>query len=66
MQKQSNNVVHGQNLAVLTAAAELGYEALARTMGSESAANTLEGEYLTANDIKASLVGRILKYKAYS
>jgi len=66
MQKQSNNVVHGQNLAVLSAAAVLGYEAIARTMGSDSAANTIEGEYITANDIQASLIGRILKFKAYN
>lgn len=66
MQKQSNNVVHGQNVTVLTAAAELGYEAIARTMGSESAANTIEGEYITGNDIKAALIGRILKFKAYN
>lgn len=62
MQKQSNNVVYGQNLAVLTAIAELGAEAIARSLGSESAANTLEGEYLTMSDIKSALVARALKY----
>jgi hypothetical protein len=62
MQKQSNNVVFGQNLAVLTAAAELGAEAILRSLGSESAANTIEGESLSAADIKAALVGRMLKH----
>lgn len=62
MLKQSNNVVHGQNLAVLTALAELGSEAIARALGSESAANTLEGEYITMTDIKSALVARALKY----
>jgi hypothetical protein len=62
MQKQSNNVVYGQNLAVLTAAAELGAEALVRTLGGDEAANTLEGENLTIADIKSALVARMLKY----
>lgn len=62
MQKQSNNVVFGQNLAVLTAAAELGAEAILRSLGSDSAANTIEGESLSAADIKAALVGRMLKH----
>lgn len=62
MQKQSNNVVFGQNLAVLTAAAELGAEVIARSLGSESAANTLEGENVTMSDIKSALVARIIKY----
>jgi hypothetical protein len=62
MQKQSNNVVFGQNLAVLTAAAELGAEVIARSLGSESAANTLEGENVTMADIKSALVARIIKY----
>lgn len=61
MQKQSNNVVYGQNLAVLTAAAELAYESIADSLGSESSAGTLEGRGLTQAELKASLVARILK-----
>ena len=62
MQKQSNNVVFGQNLAILTAAAELGAEAIARSLGSDSAANTLEGENITLADIKSALIARMIKY----
>lgn len=65
MQKQSNNVVYSQNLAVLTAAAELGAEAIARSVGSNEAANTLEGERVTMSDIKSALVARMLKHLAY-
>ncbi|MOA07784.1 hypothetical protein D3C78_1275020 [compost metagenome] len=62
MQSQSNNVVHSQNLAVLTAAAELGAEAVLRSLGGENAAATLEGEYLTKEDIQAAIIGRMCKY----
>ncbi len=62
MEKQSNNVVYGQNLGLLTAAAELGAEAIARSLGGDSAANTLEGKQLTMSDLKAALVARILKH----
>lgn len=62
MQKQSNNVVYGQNLGVLTAAAELGAEAIARSLGGDSAANTLEGKQITLTDVKSALVARILKH----
>lgn len=62
MAKQSSNVVHAQNIAVLTAVAELGGESIARSLGTDEAATTLEGEHLTKEDIQAALIGRTLKY----
>lgn len=62
MQKQSSNVVHAQNLAILNAVAELGGESIVRSLGSDEAATTLEGEHLTKEDIQAALVGRTMKY----
>lgn len=62
MEKQSSNEVHAQNITVLTAVAELGSEAIARSLGTDEAATTLEGEHLTREDIQAALVGRTLKY----
>lgn len=62
MQKQSNNVVFGQNLAVLTAAVESGTEAIARSLGTDLAANTLEGENITMADMKSAFVARLIKY----
>lgn len=62
MVKQSSNVAHAQNLAVLAAVAELGGEAIIRNLGNDHAASTLEGEHLTKEDIQAALIGRFLKY----
>lgn len=62
MQKQSNNVIHGQNLAVLAAAVELGTEALLRSLGGDTSATTFEGEFITKEDIQAALVARINKF----
>ncbi|BEG72456.1 hypothetical protein [Pseudomonas phage PA1C] len=62
MQNQSNNVVLSQNIAVLTAAAELGAEALLRSIGGDTSAATLEGEYLTKEDIQAAIVARMCKF----
>lgn len=62
MQNQSNNVVHSQNVAVLTAAAELGAEALLRSLGNETSATTLEGEFLTKEDIQAAIIARMTRY----
>jgi len=62
MEKQSSNVVHAQNIAILTAVAELGGEAIARSLGTDEAATTLEGEHLTKEDIQAALIGRFMKF----
>lgn len=62
MEKQSSNVVHAQNIAILTAVAELGGESISRSLGTDDAATTLEGEYLTKEDIQAALIGRTIKY----
>lgn len=62
MEKQNSNVVHAQNIAVLTAVAELGGEAIALNLGTDDAASTLEGEHLTKEDIQAALIGRTLKF----
>lgn len=62
MQKLSSNVAHGQNVAVLTAVAELGTEAVLRSLGNDSTATTLEGEFLTREDIKSAIVARTVKY----
>ena len=61
MQKLSSNVAHGQNVAVLVAAAELGAEAIVRSLGNDAAATTLDGEFLTKQDIQSALVGRMAK-----
>lgn len=58
----SGNVVHSQNLAVLTAAATLGTEVILRTIGSEHSAGTLEGEFLTEDTITDALIARINKF----
>lgn len=62
MQKLSSNVAHGQNIAVLTSVAEMGSEAIMRSLGNDSAATTLDGSYLTKDDIKAALVARLIKF----
>lgn len=62
MEKQSSNVVHAQNCAVLTAVANLGGEAIARSLGTDDAASTMEGEHLTLEDLQAALIGRFMKY----
>lgn len=62
MEKQSSNVVHAQNIAVLTAVAELGGDAIVRSLGTDDAATTLVGERLTKEDIQAALIGRTIKY----
>ncbi|ARV76893.1 hypothetical protein PHABIO_262 [Pseudomonas phage Phabio] len=62
MEKQNSNVVYAQNTTVLIAVAELGGESIARSLGNNDAAITLEGEHLTIEDIQAALIGRTLKY----
>ncbi len=64
MQNQdlNGNVVHNQNLAVLTAAATLGTEVMLRVIGSKDAAATLEGENLTTEVIRDALVARLVKF----
>lgn len=58
----NGNVVHGQNLAVLTAAATLGTEVMLRTIGSENSASTLEGEFLTEETIRDAIISRMIKF----
>lgn len=59
MQNLSNNVAHGQSLAILTAAVELGAEAILRILGTEHTASTLNGVFLTKQDIQEALASRI-------
>lgn len=61
MQNLSNNVAHGQNIAVLSAAVELGTEAILRSLGSETSSATLNGEFLSKQDIQEALAARIAK-----
>jgi hypothetical protein len=62
MQKLSNNVVHSQNVAVLTAAVELGGEAIVQSLGNETSSPSLDGEFLTKQDIQAALIARVVKH----
>lgn len=64
MQKpdKNGNVVHSQNLAVLTAAVTLGTEVMLRIIGSENSASTLEGEFLTVETIRDALNARLVKF----
>lgn len=62
MQSLSNNVAHAQNIAILVAAAELGTESIIRSLGNDTSATTLDGAYLTKEDIQSALVGRITKH----
>lgn len=63
MQEQNDgNVVHSQNLAVLTAAATLGTEVILRSIGTENTAATLEGEFLTIDTIRDALIARMTKF----
>lgn len=61
MQNLSNNVAHGQNLAVMQAAVELGTEAIMRSLGNENSASTLGGEFISKQDIQEALAARIAK-----
>lgn len=64
MQNLSNNVAHGQNLSILSAAVELGAEAILRLLGTEHTSSTLNGVFLTKQDIQEALAGRIAKHLA--
>jgi hypothetical protein len=64
MQEQSNNVAHGQNLAILSAAVQLGAEALVRSLGGDDSSATLNGEFLTPQDLQEALAARIAKQLA--
>lgn len=64
MQNQSNNVVHGQNLSILSAMVELGSEAILRILGTEHSSSTLNGVFLTQQDIQEALASRIAKQLA--
>lgn len=64
MQSQSNNVVHEQNLQILSAMVELGAEAIQRILGTEETASTLNGVFLTKQDIQEALASRIAKQLA--
>lgn len=62
MQKLSNNVVHQQNLAVLSAAVELVHEVVLRGLDREASATTLNNEFLTVAELKESAAARIANY----
>lgn len=62
MQKLSNNVVHQQNLAVLSAAVELVQEVVLRGLDREASATTLNDEFLTVAEIKETAASRIANY----
>lgn len=61
MQNQSNNVAYGQNLSILTAIVELGSEALSRLLGTEHTSGTLNGVFITKQDIQEMIVSRVAK-----
>ena len=62
MQKLSNNVVHQQNLAVLSASVELVQEVVLRGLDREASATTLNNEFLTVAEIKEAAAARIANY----
>lgn len=64
MQSLSNNVAHGQNLQILAAAVELGAEAILRNLGTEHSSSTVNGVFLTKQDIQEALAARIAKHLA--
>lgn len=64
MQNLSNNVAHGQSLSILTASVELGAEAILRILGTEHTSSTLNGVFLTKQDIQEALAARIAKQLA--
>lgn len=59
MQKLSNNVVHGQNIALMAAMVELGTQALLESLDVDASATTLNGEFLTEQDFKEAIASRI-------
>ncbi|AFO70997.1 hypothetical protein KEN51_CDS0209 [Pseudomonas phage vB_Pae10145-KEN51] len=61
MQKLSNNVAHGQNIAVLHAAVKLGTQAILQSLGGTTSSPSLNGEFLTEADIAAALNARLMK-----
>jgi hypothetical protein len=63
MQKLSNNVVHGQNLTVMSGAVEFGTELFLRALNAEASATTLNGEFLTIEDIKQAIATRFASQK---
>ncbi|MCY1439386.1 hypothetical protein D9M71_556200 [compost metagenome] len=64
MQNLSNNVAHGQSLSILSASVELGAEAIQRILGTEHTSSTLNGVFLTKQDIQEALAARIAKQLA--
>lgn len=64
MQSLSNNVAHGQNLQILSAAVNLGAEAILRILGTEHSSSTLNGVFLSKQDIQEALAARIAKHLA--
>ncbi|WDS62205.1 hypothetical protein [Pseudomonas phage D6] len=64
MQNLSNNVAHGQSLSILSAAVELGAEAILRILGTEHTSSTLNGVFLTKQDVQEALAARIAKQLA--
>uniref|UniRef100_A0AB39CDC5 Uncharacterized protein n=1 Tax=Pseudomonas phage RVTF4 TaxID=3236931 RepID=A0AB39CDC5_9VIRU len=64
MQSLSNNVAHGQNLQILAAAVKLGADAIVRILGTEHSSSTINGVFLTEQDIQEALAARIAKHLA--
>jgi len=64
MQSLSNNVAHAQNLQLLAAAVDLGTEAILRILGTEHTSSTINGVFLTKQDIQEALAARIAKHLA--
>lgn len=61
MQSLSNNVAHSQNLAVLAAMVQLGGEAVLRQLGGDSSSATLDGVFLSEQDVQEIITARIAK-----
>jgi hypothetical protein len=64
MQNLSNNIAHGQNLSILSAAVKLGSEAILKILGGDHTSSTLNGVFLTEQDIQEALAARIAKHLA--
>lgn len=63
MQEQtlSPNVAHAVNTQVLTAAVELGAEAIRNCLGTDEVSSTFNGEVFSDDDIRTALSARLAK-----
>lgn len=57
----SPNTTYANNLAVVSAALELGGAVIQRVMGGDAVANTLQGEQQGVRDVQEMLASRLSK-----